>query len=173
MPALRLDKLGKHSFGIDGQESATAAGQHFTFLIQNLRAVDVPPSLDTNLSRLHLQRLVQRYWLQIIHRNLCGQRDYLAQLIYFAHCLIEHRGDDPAVAMSRRPGKLFPQAKTAYKAILLAIVDKFQTHAVSIVSAASKAIILLQLDVTGIVTLSVRLLRHSQNSIPRPGCIGV
>ena len=48
MPALRFDKLGKHSFGIDGQESATAAGQHFTFLIQNLRNVEMPPSPDTN-----------------------------------------------------------------------------------------------------------------------------
>ena len=143
MPALWFDKLGKHSFGIDGQESAAAAGQHFTLLIQNLRTVDVASSPDTNLSRLHPQRLVQRHWLQIIHRNLRRQRDYLAQLVYFAHCLIEHRGDDPAVAISRRPGKFFPQAKTAYKAILLAIVDKLQTHAVSIVSAASKAIILL------------------------------
>ncbi len=39
MPALRLDKRGEHTFGIDGQESAAAAGQHFTFLIQNLTAL--------------------------------------------------------------------------------------------------------------------------------------
>ena len=164
MPALRLDKRGEHTFGIDGQESAAAAGQHFTFLIQNLCAVEVAPSPDTNLSRLNPQRLVQRHRLQIIHRNLRGQRDNVAQLVDIAHGFVKDSSDNPTMAMSRRPGKFFAQAKTAHEAILLAFVNEFQAHAVSIVSAASKAVILLQADVTGIVTLAVRLLRHSQNS---------
>ena len=173
MPALRFDKLGKHSFGIDGQESTAAAGQHLTFLIQNFRTVDVASSPDTNLSRLHPQRLVQRHWLQIIHRNLRRQRDYLALLVHFSHGFIKNGSDNPTMAMSRWTGEFFAQAKTAYEAILLAVVNEFQAHAVSIVSAASKTVILLQLDVTGIVTLSVRLVRHSQNSILRPHCIGL
>ena len=173
MPALRFDELGKHPFGIDGQESAAAAGQHFTFLIQNLRNVDVASSPDINLSRLHPQRLVQRHWFQIIHRNLRRQRDNVAQLVHFSHGIIKNGSDNPTMAMSRWTGEFFAQAKTAYKAILLAIVDKLQTHAVSIVSAAGKAVILLQADVTGIVTLARRLVRHSQNSILRPRCIGL
>ena len=143
MPALRLDKRGEHTFGIDGQESAAAAGQHFTFLIQNLCAVDVAPSPDTNLSRLNPQRLVQRHRLQIIHRNLRGQGDHLAQLVYFSHGFIKDGSDDPAMAMSRRTGIFLAQPKTAHETMSLPIVNELQTHAVDIVSAAGKAVVLL------------------------------
>ncbi len=143
MPALRLDKRGEHTFGIDGQESAAAAGQHFTFLIQNLCAVEVAPSPDTNLSRLNPQRLVQWHRLQIIHRNLRGQRDHLAQLVYFSHGFIKDSSDNPAMAMSRRTGIFLAQPKVAYETITLAVINEFQAHAVDIVSTAGKAVVLL------------------------------
>jgi hypothetical protein len=55
---------------------------------------------------------------------------------------------------------------------LLLVINELQAHAVGIVSAAGKTIILLQADITSVVTLAMRVFRHSQNSILRPVLTG-
>ena len=55
-----------------------------------------------------------------------------------------------------------------HEAIPLLVINEFQAHALGIVSAASKTMIPLQLDVTSVVALAMRLLVHSQNSILQP-----
>lgn len=132
----------------------------------------MPPSPNAYFTRFHPQRLVQRYGLQIIHRDLRSQRNYLAQLVYFAHGFVKDRSDNPAMAMSRRAGKSLAQAKTACEAILRLVINELQAHAIGIVSAAGKTVILLQLDVRGVVALAMRLLLHGQNSILRAASSG-
>ena len=72
------------------------------------------------------------------------------------------------MAMSRRAGEFLSQPKTAYEAISLLVINEFQAHAVGIVSAAGKTVILLQSNVPSVMTPVMRFLRHRQNSILHP-----
>ena len=82
---------------IDGDEQAPAAGQHFVFGIQNLGHVDVAATANAHLARFDAQRLVEWDRLKVVHGDLRGQRDYVAQLIYLAHRVVKDGSDHASV----------------------------------------------------------------------------
>src|SRR6267378_2742222 len=89
------------------------------------------------------------------------------QLVYFPHGFVEDSRDDSAMAVPRWTGKFLAQAKPSYKAIPLLVIHELQSHAVGIISAASKTIIFLQPNIWDVVAVAVWLLLHTQNSIVR------
>ena len=60
IPATELTfyEFPEHFFRIDGDECAFAAGQHFTFLVQDFSGVDVLTAVNTDFPALYVQRLV-------------------------------------------------------------------------------------------------------------------
>src|SRR5712692_4315367 len=84
----------------------------------------------------------------------------MPQPVYLAHGLIENSGDDASMRVSGRSGVALAQPKTADEAVAIFVITKLQAHALGIVFAAGKAIILLQADIAGIVPMGVRFLRH-------------
>ena len=149
---------------IDGDEQAPAAGQHFVFGIQNLGHVDVAATANAHLARFDAQRLVEWDRLKVVHGDLRGQRDYVAQLIYLAHRVVKDGSDHASVDVARRARVAFAEAEAADEAVLLFVKGEFQTHAVGVIPPASEAVILLHLDVAGVVIVS-RFLRHGSKVI--------
>src|SRR5271163_1034638 len=115
--ASALGKSAEHALGIDRDEQALAAREHFPFFVENLGHVDVLAALQLDLARFHSQWLLQRHRLQILHGHLGGHRHHVAQFIHFAHGFIEDGRDDAAVAVSGRSGETFAQAEAAHEAV--------------------------------------------------------
>src|SRR5713101_8306363 len=84
----------------------------------------------------------------------------MPQPVYLAHGLIENSGDDASMRVSGRAGVALAQLETADEAVAIFVITKLQAHALGIVFAASKAIILLQADIAGIVSMAVGFLLH-------------
>src|SRR5690348_14205155 len=86
----------------------------------------------------------------------------MPQLVYFPHSFVEDGGNDPTMAVSRRPGEALAQPKTAQEAIARVIISEFQAHAVGIILTASEAKSLLAPHITGIVAPARGLPAHSR-----------
>src|SRR5579862_3971566 len=89
----------------------------------------------------------------------------MAQLVYLTHGLIEDRCNNAAVGVAGRSGVAFAEAEAADEAIALLVVCELEVHAFRIVVAASKAVVLLQADVGGVVALACGFLPHTVKSI--------
>ncbi len=106
-PDLFVYELGEHAMRVDRDEQAFTSRQYLAFLIQNLRRVDVLATTHAQLAGFHSQGFVQRDGLQVVHRDLRRERDYLTELVNFPHRFVEKRGDDSAVAVAGRAGEAF------------------------------------------------------------------
>ena len=67
--SLALHKFPEHFLGINRNENSPAAGEDFTLLVQDFGFVDVLAAVDAYFPALHVKRLVQWHWLQILHRH--------------------------------------------------------------------------------------------------------
>ncbi len=62
-------KFCEHFFGIDGDEDAAAAGEHFIFIVENLGCVHMGASLFFDFAAFDAQGLVQRDWLEVFNHH--------------------------------------------------------------------------------------------------------
>ena len=152
---LSFHVFGEHFFGVDGDENAAAAGQDFVAFVEDFGGVDVFGSADLDFTAFYAQGFVQRDGLQIFDGHLPRERDYLMQLIYFAHGVVEDAGDDAAVAVARGAGVAVAEAEFADEGLAGFVEDEFQAHALGIVLAADEAVVLLHFDVAGVVALGL------------------
>ena len=67
---LSIYELGEHFVGIDCDEQTAAPSQHLAFGIENLRHVDVMPSVDTYFAGFHKQGFVEWHGPQVVHGDL-------------------------------------------------------------------------------------------------------
>jgi hypothetical protein len=148
---LALHEPREHAFGIDCDEQALAAREHFPFFVEDLGHIDVLASFHFNLARFHPQGLLQRHRLQVIHGHLGSHRNHLTHLVHLAHRLIEDGRDDATMAVSGRAAIALAQPKLAGEAPAVFVIGEAKSHAIRIVGTAGEAIILLQLDVAGVV----------------------
>src|SRR4051812_31919874 len=74
---LSLYEFAEHFFWIDGDENSLTAGQDFALFVHDFRHVDVLAAVDGDFPALDAQRLMQRYRLQVFHRHLFRQRNYV------------------------------------------------------------------------------------------------
>ena len=151
-PSLPLDKLAKHLLRVDGDEQTAPPRQNFAFVIPDFGDVDVLSAVNTLFHALNAQGLVQRNRLQIAHGHLDGDSDDVAQFVHLAHGFIEDGRNDAAVAVAGRSGEALAQTKTADEAVAAFVVGEAEPHALGIVFSAGEAVVLLQADVTGIVS---------------------
>lgn len=143
------------SFRIDCNEQAASAGENFIFLVVDFRGVDVFTSLDFQLKRFDAQGSVKRDRLQIVDRDLGGESNDVTALVDLAHGLVEDGGDDAAMAVSRRSGVTLAKTKAAKESISLFVVDEFHAHAARVVGSAGEALVLLELNVASVVSVSL------------------
>jgi len=107
-----------------------------------------------------VQRFVQRDGLEVFDGHFFGQGDYVAELVYLAHGVVEDGGDDAAVAVAGRAGVALAQTELADEGLAGFVEGEPEAHAVGIVLAAGEAVILLHLDVAGVVALDFELSGH-------------
>ncbi len=152
---LPLDEFPEHFFWVDGDESTSASCQNFIFFVQDLSRIDVLTAVNADFPALDVKRFVKRDGLEIFDGHLFRQRNDVVQFIYFAHGVVEDRGNNAAVAMAGRPGVALAQFETADKCLALVVQGEFQAHAVGIILSAGEAVILLQFDVVGFVAMDL------------------
>jgi hypothetical protein len=145
--------LLEHLFGVDGDEDAAAAGQDFVVFIQDFGGVDVFRSAHFDFAAFHAQGFVQRHWLQILDCHFACEGDYVMQLVYFSHGVVEDASDNAAVAVAWRSGVAFAEAEAADEGLAGFVEDEFQAHTLEIVLAADEAVVLLHFVVAGVVVL--------------------
>src|SRR5579862_4655087 len=150
-----FDIFGEHFFWIDSDEDAAAAGEHFSFFIEDLGGVDVGASALLDFAAFDAQRLLQRYGLEILDGHLPRERNYVVQLVYFAHGVVEDAGDDAAVAVAGGSGIALAEAELTNKGLAGFVEDEFEAHAFFIVLAADEAVVLLHFVVAGFVALGL------------------
>jgi hypothetical protein len=136
------DELGKHSGRVDGDELSRASRQHLTLIVSDLGQVGVLAAVRMLVAGGDDQGFPQRNRLEILHVHRPGQSDHFAELVDFAHGLIQDRGDYAAVGMSGRPLIAARQLELADSLAGLLIDIEFQPHALGIIFAASKAVVL-------------------------------
>ena len=117
-------------------------------------------ALDADFPALDVQRLMQGDGLQVFDGHFFGQGDYVAELVYLAHGVVEDGGDDAAMAMAGRAGVALAEAEFADEGLARFVEGEFQAHAVGIILATGEAVILLQLDVAGVVAVELGLSGH-------------
>jgi len=108
-----------------------------------------------NFVAFYAQRFVERDWLQVFDGHLAGQGDYVVELVYLAHGVVEDAGDDASVAMARGSGVAFAQAEAADEGLAGFVEGELEAHAVGVVHAADEAVVLLHFDVAGVVALGL------------------
>ncbi len=126
---------------IEDHEYATAAGEQATLGIADFCDAGKAPPVLANLTRLHSQRLVQRYWPEIFDGHARGGGWQVARFVELAHGIIENGGDNSAVAVARRAGVALAQAEITNIFLSARIGRKFQVHAAGIVQAAGETVI--------------------------------
>src|SRR5580658_3272707 len=103
----------------------------------------------------YAQRFVERDGLQVFDGHFTGQGDYMVELVYLAHGVVEDAGDDSAVAVARGSGVALAQAETADEGLAGFVEGELEAHAVGIAHAADEAVVFLHLDVAGVVALGL------------------
>ena len=83
------------------------------FSFTNFGLVDVLAAAHAHFPALDVQRFVQRDGLEVFDGHFSGQGDYVVELVYFAHGVVEDRGDDAAVAVAGRSGVALAEAEFA------------------------------------------------------------
>ena len=136
---------GKHLFRIDGDERPGAARQNFTFGIADFRHVDVPASVHALLCAGYGKRLAQRYRPEIFDFHGSRERQHVAELVYLAHGFIQDGGDNAAMRVARRAGIFARQLEMANGLARFFVQRELQPHALRIVMAAAKAMVLARL----------------------------
>lgn len=126
-------------FWVNFDKHPAAAGQHVTLLIHDLGHMEMAASIYPQFSGLDAQRLIQRNRFQEVYGHLRGHGGDLAELVQFAHRVVEDGGDDSTVAVPGRSAITFAETEAAGKPSPFFVMDKFQMHAVEIVFAAGKA----------------------------------
>ena len=137
---------------IDLDELAGADGQDDTVFIPNLSCVRILASALAHRPAFDHERVGQRHRLQILHFHPSRQGGDAAQLVYFAHCLVEDGGDDAAVRMSRRPDKARCQLELRDEALALLVENKFHLQASFVGGTASETMV-AELDLLFRVTV--------------------
>jgi hypothetical protein len=117
--------FGKHSFGVDGDEDAAAAGQDLILFVEDFGYVNMAASPDLELASLDAQRLMQGYWLEVLDRHFAGEGDDVTQLIYLAHGVVEDAGDDAAVAVAGRSAVALAEAEAADEGLAFFVEGEF------------------------------------------------
>jgi hypothetical protein len=155
-----FDVFCEHFFGVDGDEDAAAAGEDFSFFVEDFGRVDVRSSVLLNFASFDAERLLQRDRLEIFDGHLASKRDDLVQLVHFAHSIVEDRGDDATVAVAGRSGVALGETKAAYEGLAFFVEDEFEVHAVFVVRSADEAVVLLGFVIAGFVAVGLRLAWH-------------
>src|SRR5205823_6652367 len=132
---------GEHPLRIDGDKHRTASRQHFAALVADFRYVYVYPPANAALVAFSDESLAQWDWLQIFDFHRLGEGHHRAQFVHLAHGLIQNRGDDSAMGVSRRSLIAARQAKAAPGAALGFVKIKFKMHALRIGRPTGKAAI--------------------------------
>ena len=84
----------------------------------------------------------------------------MVQFVDLAHGVVKDAGDDAAMAVAGRSGVALTEAEAADEGLAFFVEDEFEAHAVGIVLAADEAVVFLQLQVAGFVTVDFGLARH-------------
>ncbi len=120
-------------------------------------------AVDADFPALDAQRFVQRDGLEIFDGHLLGEGDDVVELVDLAHGIVEDAGDDAAVAVAGRSGVALAETEVADEGLAGFVVDEFQAHAVGIVLAADKAVVLLEFEVAGFVAVDFGLAGHADD----------
>jgi len=155
---LSLHEFAEHFFRVDGDEEAAAAGEDLSFLVEDFGDIGMLAAVHGFFARFDAQRLVEGDGLEIVDGHLDGDGDNVAELIDLAHGLVEDGGDDASMAVAGRSGETLPEAKAADKDVAVFVVGEAETHAVRIVLSTGEAVIFLQADECGAVTVGGFLL---------------
>src|SRR5579863_3709934 len=158
---LSLRKFLEHLCRVNGDEGAAAAGQDFAFFVEDFGHVGVLAAANPDFPALDAQGFVQRHRLEIFDGHFLGERDDVAELIHFAHGVVEDGGDDAAMAVAGRAGVTLAEAKAADEGPARFVQSELEVHAVGIVGAAREAVVLLHFDVGGVV--AVNLAGHGED----------
>ena len=84
----------------------------------------------------------------------------MVEFIYFAHGVVEDRGDDAAVGVAGRSGVAFAEAEAADESLVLLVENEFEAHAVRVVLAADEAVVFLKFEVAGFMAVDFGLAGH-------------
>ena len=79
----------------------------------------------------------------------------MAELVHFAHGIVEDGGDDAAVTVAGRSGVPLAETKAAHECLALFVEREFQVHTVGIVRSAGGAVVFRQLEVAGFVAMEL------------------
>lgn len=98
---------------------------------------------------------MQRDWFQVFHRHFLGERDYVAQLVYLAHGIVEDAGDNASVAVAGRAGVAVAEVEFADEGAALFVEGEDQVHALGIVGTADEAGVAGEFEVFGVVAVGL------------------
>ena len=108
-----------------------------------------------NFAAFYAQGFVERDRLQVFDCHFAGQGDYMVELVYLAHGVVEDAGDDAAVAVAWGSGVALAEAEAADEGLAGFVEREFQAHAFGIVHAADEAVVFLHFDVAGVVAMGL------------------
>ncbi len=112
-------------------------------VVEDFGRVDMGASADFHFAAFDAEGFVQRDRLEIFHGHLAGEGDYVMELVYFAHGVVEDGGNDAAVAVAGRSGVAVGEPEAADEGLALLVEDEFQAHASRVVLAADEAVVFL------------------------------
>lgn len=150
----------EHSLRIDRDELGRSARQDFALLVLDLGDVVMFASGDVIFPTFDRQPFPEGNHLQIPYVHFGGDRDYVADLVHFAHGLIEDRRDDAAVAMLRRSPEFLRQPELADELLVCLVESEFEMHSIWIVRPAGKADVFSWLVNAGNVSVDFLMLGH-------------
>jgi hypothetical protein len=135
--------LSKYPLGINHDKNAPALGQHFSFRVPDFCQMREPPSALRELPRFDTQRGLKRYRLQVIDADFRGHGSDPAELIQFAHGVVEDGGDDSTVTISRWTGVAPSQPEAADKSPAALIEPEPEPHPLPVILSTGKTVISL------------------------------
>jgi hypothetical protein len=136
---------GKHLFRIDSDERPCTPRQNFTLGIDDLCHIDVAAAVHALLRTGDSKGLAQRHRLEIPDFHGSRKRQHVAELVYLAHCFVQDGGDNAPMRVARRPGIFARQLEVANGLAGFFVQREFQPHALGIIVAAAKAMVLARL----------------------------
>jgi hypothetical protein len=136
---------GKHLFWIDSDERPSTARQNFTLGIADLGHIDVATAVHALLCAGYGERLAQRHRPKIFDFHGARERQHVTELVYLSHGFIQDGGDNAAMRVARRSRIFSRQLEVANGLARFFVQREFQPHALGIVVAAAKAMVLARL----------------------------
>jgi len=98
---------------------------------------------------------LQGYGLEVLHCHFLCHCDDVAQLVGFAHGIVEDGRDDAAMAVARRSGEALGQSEVADEGAAFLVERELQLHSLRIVGAADEAVVLGEFDVARFVAVDL------------------